>query len=199
MSGPPGFYGINEADAAIRFVTAKGYPADWFIPLRHTGTIHAGGSGGHVLNELRRRGVHSFHAGDQQFSHARAPAASSSKPERERGGGPRTAGGRRSRRPITTRHAWWRTREGRKIAFLEWTKTVTSAVRDLSHVGMRCAPSANTCGDTARGLALGGVCLVVKDVAQALQPLMIRAAVDSFPRRRRVFVRYAGYLVGARR
>jgi ATP-binding cassette subfamily B protein len=30
------------------------------------------------------------------------------------------------------------------------------------------------------GLAMGGVCLVLKDVAQAMQPLMIRGAVDHF-------------------
>ncbi len=46
-----------------------------------------------------------------------------------------------------------------------------------------------------RGMALGGLCLVMKDLAQALQPLMIRGAVDSF-RNGAVFVRYAAYLVG---
>jgi ATP-binding cassette, subfamily B, multidrug efflux pump len=46
-----------------------------------------------------------------------------------------------------------------------------------------------------RGMALGGLCLVMKDVAQALQPLMIRGAVDSF-RNGAVFVRFAAYLVG---
>ena len=46
-----------------------------------------------------------------------------------------------------------------------------------------------------RGMALGGLCLVMKDLAQALQPLMIRGAVDSF-RSGAVFVRFAAYLVG---
>jgi ATP-binding cassette subfamily B multidrug efflux pump len=46
-----------------------------------------------------------------------------------------------------------------------------------------------------RGMALGGFCLVMKDLAQALQPLMIRGAVDSF-RSGAAFVRFAGYLVG---
>ncbi|MCX6626414.1 MAG: ABC transporter ATP-binding protein [Candidatus Solibacter sp.] len=44
------------------------------------------------------------------------------------------------------------------------------------------------------GMALGGLCLVMKDLAQALQPLMIRGAVDSF-RSGSAFVRFAGYLV----
>ncbi|MEO8592144.1 MAG: ABC transporter ATP-binding protein [Candidatus Solibacter sp.] len=47
-----------------------------------------------------------------------------------------------------------------------------------------------------RGMALGGVCLVMKDLAQALQPLMIRGAVDSFHLGGTVFVRFAAYLVG---
>jgi ATP-binding cassette, subfamily B, multidrug efflux pump len=44
------------------------------------------------------------------------------------------------------------------------------------------------------GLAIGGGCLVIKDVAQALQPLMIRNAVDGFSSSR-VFLRYAGFLL----
>ncbi|HXA50947.1 MAG TPA: ABC transporter ATP-binding protein [Candidatus Acidoferrum sp.] len=45
-----------------------------------------------------------------------------------------------------------------------------------------------------KGLAIGGLCLVLKDVSQALQPLMIRSAVDHFPDGG--FLRFAGYLVG---
>ena len=46
-------------------------------------------------------------------------------------------------------------------------------------------------------MALGGLCLVLKDVAQAAQPLMIRAAVDAFQAASAgsAFFRYAGYLV----
>src|SRR5450756_238791 len=47
-----------------------------------------------------------------------------------------------------------------------------------------------------RGMALGGLCLAMKDLAQALQPLMIRGAVDSFRGGGSAFVRFAGYLVG---
>ena len=47
-----------------------------------------------------------------------------------------------------------------------------------------------------RGMALGGFCLVMKDLAQALQPLMIRGAVDSFRGGGTAFLRFAGYLVG---
>jgi ATP-binding cassette subfamily B protein len=47
-----------------------------------------------------------------------------------------------------------------------------------------------------RGLAVGGACLVLKDVAQAVQPLMIRAAVDSFSGAHGAFLRFALYLIG---
>jgi len=46
------------------------------------------------------------------------------------------------------------------------------------------------------GLAIGGVCLVLKDLAQAGQPLLIRAAVDSFRGAPGAFVRFILYLIG---
>ncbi|HEV3333730.1 MAG TPA: ABC transporter ATP-binding protein [Bryobacteraceae bacterium] len=48
------------------------------------------------------------------------------------------------------------------------------------------------------GMALGLLCLVIKDVAQAGQPLMIRGAVDAFSKSlgSRAFVRFAAYLAG---
>src|SRR5436305_8156338 len=35
ISGPPGIYEINEADAAIQYLVRKGYPQESFIPLKH--------------------------------------------------------------------------------------------------------------------------------------------------------------------
>ena len=48
------------------------------------------------------------------------------------------------------------------------------------------------------GMALGLLCLVIKDVAQAGQPLMIRGAVDALTKSlgSSVFLRYAAYLLG---
>jgi ATP-binding cassette subfamily B multidrug efflux pump len=48
------------------------------------------------------------------------------------------------------------------------------------------------------GMALGFVCLILKDLAQAGQPLMIRGAVDSLTSRLggHLFLRYAAFLVG---
>jgi len=48
------------------------------------------------------------------------------------------------------------------------------------------------------GMAAGGLCLVLKDLAQAAQPLMIRGAVDAFQANRAsaAFIRFAAYLLG---
>src|SRR5258705_13583820 len=52
------------------------------------------------------------------------------------------------------------------------------------------------------GMALGGLSLVLKDAAQALQPLMIKGAIDALTPAVRagtaspIFIRYALYLVG---
>jgi ATP-binding cassette subfamily B protein len=46
------------------------------------------------------------------------------------------------------------------------------------------------------GMALGGGCLVLKDLAQAAQPLLIRAAVDSFSGAPGSFLRYVFMLGG---
>jgi len=124
VSGPPSFYGINEADAAIPFAVARGYPADWFIPLRHT-AFSTRDEAGAVLGELKRRGIHSFLLVTSDYHSARARRLFL-RAERERGGGPAlrvvtSAGG------VFDPANWWHNREGRKIVFLEWTKTLTAA------------------------------------------------------------------------
>ena len=44
--------------------------------------------------------------------------------------------------------------------------------------------------------AVGMLCLVLKDLAQAAQPLMIRGAIDSLGAAGALFLRYAGFLLG---
>jgi uncharacterized SAM-binding protein YcdF (DUF218 family) len=123
VSGPPGFYGINEADAAIHYIVEKGYPAEYFIPLKHHGlSTHDEASA--LLDELKRRGVQSFVLVTSNF-HTRRARRIFLDLEHRGGGGPQIrvlATPDRDFDPDT----WWRTRQGRKVAFLEWTKTVTS-------------------------------------------------------------------------
>jgi uncharacterized SAM-binding protein YcdF (DUF218 family) len=122
VSGPP-FYGVNEADAAIQFGIRKGYPADWFIPLPHTG-LSTREEAGAVLDALKQRHIHSFLLVTSNFHTARARRIYLNA-ERQRGGGPDMRVVASSDQFFTTAN-WWHNREGRKIAFMEWAKTLTS-------------------------------------------------------------------------
>jgi uncharacterized SAM-binding protein YcdF (DUF218 family) len=125
VSGPPGFYGINEADAAIRFAVSKGYRPEWFIPVRHR-ALSTREEAGVLLAELRRRDVHSFLLVTSDYHTGRARRIFLSL-ERASGGGPaiRTVTAPDEFfRPAT----WWKSREGQKTVLLEWMKTLATAV-----------------------------------------------------------------------
>ena len=125
VSGPGEIYGVNEADAAIRLVTSQGYPPAWFVPVRHasTSTIQEGRA---LLDELARRKVRRVNVVTSNF-HTRRARRIYIELERERGGGPEI-------RIVAVPYvdydpaAWWHSREGRKVAFFEWTKSITSLV-----------------------------------------------------------------------
>ena len=71
VSGPPGVYGRNESDLAAEFIEREGYSSQWFIPFpdpAHSTREEAG----YVLQELRRRNVHSFLLVTSDFHTARA-------------------------------------------------------------------------------------------------------------------------------
>ncbi|MCX6626415.1 MAG: YdcF family protein [Candidatus Solibacter sp.] len=123
VSGPPGFYGVNEADAALRFAIGKGYPAEWFIPLRHT-ALSTREEAAVVLDALKQRNIRSFLLVTSDYHTARARRIYRNAIS-QRGGGPDlrvVASGDR----FFSAANWWRHREGRKTAFMEWTKTLTS-------------------------------------------------------------------------
>jgi uncharacterized SAM-binding protein YcdF (DUF218 family) len=124
VSGPPGSYGINEADAAIRWATAKGYPAEWFIPLRHT-ALSTREEAVAVLDLLRERKANSFLLVTSSYHTGRARRIFLNA-ERERGGGPAMRTVASGDRFFSAQH-WWENREGQKSVFFEWTKTLTSA------------------------------------------------------------------------
>jgi uncharacterized SAM-binding protein YcdF (DUF218 family) len=124
VSGPPGFYGVNEADAAIQYAVGKGYPAEWFIPLRHT-ALSTREEAVVVLDALKQRDIHSFLLVTSNYHTARARRIYLNA-EHRRGGGPDmrvVASGDQ----FFTAGDWWRNREGQKTVFMEWTKTLSSA------------------------------------------------------------------------
>jgi hypothetical protein len=123
VSGPPGIYGVNEADAAIRFAIAKGYPAEWFIPLYHTG-LSTRAEAVAVLDALAQRHIRSFLLVTSDYHTARARRIFLNA-ERQRGGGPDLRAVASPDRYFSAAN-WWRNREGQKIEFLEWTKTLAT-------------------------------------------------------------------------
>ena len=122
VSGPPGFYGANECDAAIQFAVRKGYPAEWFIPLAHD-ELNTRDEARALLGDMRRRNVHSFLLVTSNYHTARSRRFFLAA-ERAMGGGPQlrvVAAPDDFFRP----DCWWHNREGRKTFLMEWLKTIT--------------------------------------------------------------------------
>jgi uncharacterized SAM-binding protein YcdF (DUF218 family) len=123
VSGPPASYDVNEADAAIHFAIRKGYPAEWFIPVYHT-ALSTREEATAILDALQQRHIHSALLVTSDYHSARALRIFRGV-ERQRGGGPNlrmVASGDR----FFSAANWWHNREGRKIAFMEWSKTIAS-------------------------------------------------------------------------
>jgi uncharacterized SAM-binding protein YcdF (DUF218 family) len=123
VSGPAGAYGLQESDLAIPFAVRQGFPADWFIAFpNHTLSTREEATA--VLGELRRRNVKSFLLVTSNYHTARARRIYLAA-ERASGGGPQirtVAAPDEFFRP----DRWWRSRQGQKIAFMEWSKTVAT-------------------------------------------------------------------------
>jgi uncharacterized SAM-binding protein YcdF (DUF218 family) len=125
ISGPPGFYGLHESDYAIAYAVRQGFPAQWFIPLPHS-ALSTRDEASVVLAELRRRNVRSFLLITSDYHTARARRTFLAA-ERAMEGGPimRTvAAPAEFFRP----DSWWRSREGQKTVFFEWSKTFATAL-----------------------------------------------------------------------
>ncbi|PWU00702.1 MAG: hypothetical protein C5B51_24610 [Terriglobia bacterium] len=125
ISGPAGFYGQHECDLAIAFAERHGYPGDWFIPFPDN-ALSTRDEAAMILPVLHQRNVHRMLLVTSDYHSARA-ARIFRKTDR-------TLGGTIEIRMITSpdEHfrpgSWWRSRQGQKIAFDEWTKTVAAAI-----------------------------------------------------------------------
>jgi uncharacterized SAM-binding protein YcdF (DUF218 family) len=125
VSGPPGIYGRNESDLAIEFIEREGYPPQWFIPFPDLARSTKD-EAGFVLQELRRRNIHSFLLVTSDFHSARA-ARIFLAAERAMGYQPQF-------RAVTApdeyfrADSWWRDREAEKTVFFEWSKTIATAL-----------------------------------------------------------------------
>jgi uncharacterized SAM-binding protein YcdF (DUF218 family) len=125
ISGPPGFYGLHESDYEIAYAVRQGFPAQWFIALPHSG-MSTREEATFMLAELRRRNARSFLLVTSDYHSARARRIYLAA-ERAVGGGP-------AMRTVAVPGeyfrpgSWWRNREGQKIAFFEWSKTIATAL-----------------------------------------------------------------------
>jgi len=118
VSGPSGIYGHYECDLAIPFAVKAGYPESYFLHFENDARSTKE-EAADAIARLHQLGVHKvlvvtsdYHtrragkifrsaAPDLQFVVVAAPDMSF------------TAG------------SWWHSRQGQKIAFIEWLKTVT--------------------------------------------------------------------------
>jgi uncharacterized SAM-binding protein YcdF (DUF218 family) len=125
VSGPRGPYGIFECDLAIPFAVHKGFPAEWFEPFQQTDT-NTRDESRDILREMKKRGVHRVLLVTSNYHSARAMRIFL-KTEQGMGGGPEL---RMVAAPDHFFHpdTWWRGRESQKITFLEWCKTISSAL-----------------------------------------------------------------------
>lgn len=119
MSGAGDIYGINEGVLAIQFAVREGYPADKFfnVPSPARSTVE---EASYIVPELRHRGIHRFILVTSDYHTRRAakiyrqaapdiPFCVVAAPDHD-----------------FSPSGWWRTRDGRKVAFIEWVKTLTS-------------------------------------------------------------------------
>ena len=124
ISGPGAVYGQHECDLAIAYAVLKGYPAEWFIPFPNDARSTQD-EALVILPDLARRNVHRILLVTSDYHTGRAGRIFRSI-ERSLKGGIEirvVASPDKEFRP----DAWWQTRQGRKIAFDEWTRTMATA------------------------------------------------------------------------
>lgn len=119
FSGAGTEYGVNEGDLALAFLQRSGYPlGDWInnpSPARSTAE-----EASYNIPRMRRLGVHRFILVTSSY-HTRRAAAIYRKAAPDL-----SFCVVASRDPDFDPDNWWRTREGRKTAFLEWCKTLAT-------------------------------------------------------------------------
>jgi uncharacterized SAM-binding protein YcdF (DUF218 family) len=117
VSGPHTLYGHYECDLAIPFAVEHGYPQAWFIRAPHE-ALSTRAEAAAILPDLRRLGVHRFVLVTSNYHSARAARIF------------RAAGPDFDIRTVAapdkyfSPESWWHNREGQKLFFMEWSKTV---------------------------------------------------------------------------
>lgn len=120
VSGPMPIYGVNEATLAIDYAVSRGYPREIFVPLVSS-SFSTRDEANFAGPELRNRGVHRVLIVTSNFHTRRA-----GKLFRSRLGAEIDLRMIGARHPNFTPEGWWKDREGRKIFFFEWSKTIST-------------------------------------------------------------------------
>jgi uncharacterized SAM-binding protein YcdF (DUF218 family) len=118
VSGPSGVYGQYECDLAIPFAVKSGYPASYFVHFEND-ALSTQEEARAATARLRQMGMHKVLLVTSDYHTRRAgkifrAAAPDLKfivvaaPDK-----------------YFTANGWWHNRQGEKIAFNEWTKTLT--------------------------------------------------------------------------
>ena len=125
VDGPAHFYGNYESTLAVHYIVAKGNPPGWFIdfPMDATSTQQEASL---VLPELRRRNIHSYLLVTSAIHSGRARRIFLAT-QRAIGFNPAV------RTVLAANYGfgpsnWWHSREGKKAVFIEWCKTVATAL-----------------------------------------------------------------------
>jgi uncharacterized SAM-binding protein YcdF (DUF218 family) len=118
VSGSVLYYGLPESEIAVRYAATQGFASAGLIPFQ-SGAQSTRQEAEFLIAELRRRGARSVLAVTSNFHTARAGRLL------------RKSGPEIQFTMISAPHphfqpaAWWKHREGRKVAFYEWMKTLT--------------------------------------------------------------------------
>jgi uncharacterized SAM-binding protein YcdF (DUF218 family) len=124
VSGPA-YYGTHECDIAIAFIVQRGYPEQWFIPFRHS-ALSTADEAREILPELQRRKVRRFLLITSDYHSARAGRIFRR--------AEKSLGSAIDMRIVAAPDeffraaSWWRSREGQKTVFFEWSKTIATGI-----------------------------------------------------------------------
>jgi uncharacterized SAM-binding protein YcdF (DUF218 family) len=124
VSGPL-YYGMHESEAAIQYAARNGYPAEWFIGLPND-SLSTRDESRVVLEELKRRGIRRFLLVTSDYHTGRAGRIFRKAMDKMGGGFEMRVVAAPDRWFQPDR--WWKSREGMKIVFMEWSKTIATAV-----------------------------------------------------------------------
>ncbi len=119
VSGPSGYYGMNESEAAIAFAVKRGYPAAFFVSVPH-GALSTEEEAAVFARELRSRGCRRYNLVTSDYHTRRACGVFR-----------RVIAGLEMRCVAAPDEffragSWWKVRESRKIVFFEAAKTLAT-------------------------------------------------------------------------